>query len=340
MANMLSLAIRRFGTDYDECSNNHIRYNCPFCISKRNKADTDKKFYVNCLNGKFYCFKCHAKGKLSIELDLSSCSDVYERILNRVENGGETIENVDNVCNNKGDDTGLCFVPNIPIGKDTLAYAYCFKRGITDEMIDFYNIRLGKGDLFGRIVIPNKLYLNGSWTDMYSARSYLGQEPKYLNPDECDKSNIVFNLHNIEEGSDIYVVEGVLTAICAGKDAVAVYGCHPSETQINMIVSKKPKNIYCVLDNDAAGRKPNEELAMKFTELVPSDTNVYVVYMPEGIDAADVGEVRFKEYVRDNKIRSYNSIYTKLISYVKNREIENNIENVLLKLQGVNNNEV
>lgn len=337
MANILSLAINRFGKDYEECSNNHIRYNCPFCISRRNKTDTDKKFYINCLNGKFYCFKCHAKGKLTVDLDLSSCSDIYERIVNFAENSTEKLDQIEVMCNN--DDTGLCFVPNVPIGKDTLAYAYCCKRGITDDMIEFYNIRLGKGDLFGRIVIPNKLYLNGCWTDMYSARSYLGQMPKYMNPDECNKSNIVFNLHNIKEGSDIYVVEGVLTAICAGKDAVAVYGCHPSETQIHMILDKKPKNIYCVLDNDAAGRRPNEELAKKFTDLVSSDTNVYIVYMPEGVDAADVGEERFKKYVQDNKVRCYDSVYTKLVSYVKNREIENNIDSVLLKLQGVKKND-
>ena len=59
------LIIDRFGVDYTFNKNNvkpHMIYNCPFCLSKRGKADTDRKLYVSMLNLKFYCFKCHSKG--------------------------------------------------------------------------------------------------------------------------------------------------------------------------------------------------------------------------------------------------------------------------------------
>lgn len=217
---------------------------------------------------------------------------------------------------NNEDDENMFYVPNVKIPEDSVAHKYCTSRGITDEMIDFYDIRLGMDDLFGRIVIPNETY--GSrriWTDMYSARSYLDQNPKYMNPRASKKSGVVFNLHNIKEGSEVYVVEGAITAIHAGRDAVAVYGCHPSDIQLQNIMNKNPSCIYCVLDNDEAGRPGNEDMARRFSSKF--DGNVYIVYMPNGKDAADMGESRFKEYVKNNKILYGSSIYASVASYIK-----------------------
>jgi len=312
--NMLRQITERFGKNYTLTNSTEIKYNCPFCIKKRGKADNDKKLYVDAKTGLFYCFKCHSKGRITYQFDYTSCSDVYKKILKYFDKDVDKNEKDDIISDEEEDNT--FYVPNIKIGKDTVAYKYCLDRGITDDLIEFYNIRLGVGDLFGRIVIPNNVY-NTNWTDMYSARTYLEQVPKYLNPPMCDKSKIVFNIDKINEGSDIYVVEGVITAIMAGKDAVAVYGCHPSKTQIDLILSKKPKTIYCVLDNDTAGRQPNEELAKVFTEKTNGSTKVYIVYMPRGKDAADMGEKEFKNYVYNNRLHSYNNVYSKLLSHIK-----------------------
>ena len=281
-------------------------YNCPFCLKRRGKADNDRKLYVSGNLGYFHCFKCNAKGRVTKNVTAPN-SGIYKDIFAKY--GCSNSEESE-------DDDDTFFVPNISIPKDSVAHDYCKSRGITDEMIEFYDIRLGVDELFGRIVIPNETY--GSkriWTDMYSARSYLNQVPKYMNPHASKKSGIVFNLHNIIEGSDVYVVEGVITAIHAGRDAVAVYGCHPSDVQLQNILSKKPKNIYCVLDNDEAGRPGNEDMAKRLS--AKSVGNVYIVYMPEGKDAADIGEVRFKEYVDKNKIMYGSGIYTSVASYIK-----------------------
>ena len=151
---------------------------------------------------------------------------------------------------------------------------------------------------------------------MFSARTYLGQEPKYRNPDGCKKTHSVFNLHNINIGGDIYVNEGAITAIFAGRSAVATYGCHPSDQQIKAILDKRPKNLYCTLDGDEAGLGPNEELAKTFSRKI-IDGNVYLVYMPKDMDAADMGEKRYKEYVMDNRILYYSNVYTSVASYFK-----------------------
>lgn len=303
----MNLIISKFGRDYHPGTKNHVTYNCPFCEKKRGKADKDHKLYVNYENLKFYCFKCHSHGNLSPKIE--SSYGVYNRLLG--------YKNMISRSEEDEDEDNMFYLPHITIPKDSVAYDYCMERGITDEMISFYNIRLGTGDFFGRIVIPNELYGDsGVWTDMFSARTYLDQEPKYRNPDGCRKTHSVFNLHNIKEGGDIYVNEGAITAIFAGRDAVATYGCHPSDQQIKAILDKRPKNLYCTLDGDEAGIGPNEELAKIFSRKIV-DGNVFLVYMPKDMDAADMGEKRYKEYVMDNRILYYSSVYTSVASYFK-----------------------
>lgn len=301
--------IDKFGRDY-VIHNDEYTYNCPFCFKRRGKADNDRKLYVSGTKGLFHCFKCDTRGSVIPHISVKT-SGIYSDIM--------SIFSVDNNSDEDSEDN-IFYVPNLKITKGSIAYEYCIDRGITEDNIDFYNIRLGSNELFGRIVIPNMILSeNGSWTDMFSARSYLDQKPKYKNPVDCKKSDIVFNLHNINEGGDIYVVEGAITAIMAGREAVAVYGCHPSDEQVKKILSKNPKNVYAVLDNDEAGRPGNEMLAEKLSRYI-NDGNVYMVYMPYGKDAADIGETRFKEYVKDNRILYGSSIYASVASYIKMKE--------------------
>ena len=305
MSNNLSKIIEKFGNDYSTTNGEEIRFNCPFCERRRGKADKGKKLYVNTKSLWFYCFKCGAKGKVSKS---EAAHGVYEQILN-MKSSMEHLESED--------DENMFYVPNLKITPDSVAYEYCIKRGIDEDKIKFYNIRLGVDELFGRIVIPNEIYGSGNWTDMFSARSYIGQTPKYFNPSGAKKTNSVFNLHNIKEGcDDLIVVEGAITAICAGRDAVAVYGCHPSDQQLKSIIDKNPKRIYCVLDNDAAGHDPNEQLSEIFRSQL-RDSEVYLVWMPEGIDAADMGENLFKKYVEKNKILCQGKVYVRLMSCMK-----------------------
>lgn len=307
MSDYLDVIVQKFGLDYVKTNGNEIRYKCPFCAKRRGKPDEDAKLYANIKSGKFHCFKCGASGHLGQNQNISN-SGVYSKILSFVTNK-ETVTD--------DEEENIFYVPNNKIQKGTVAYNYCLSRNITEDKIDYYDIRLGTDDLFGRIVIPNEVYGDtGIWTDMYSSRTYLDQIPKYKNPSGVKKTDIVFNLHRIPEGvDDIYGTEGVITSICAGKNAVAFYGCHPTDYQIQAVARKNPKNFYACLDNDQAGRKPNLELAEKMSRLISG--NVFVVYMPEGVDASDMGENQFIDYVKKNRIIFHSRAYQNVINYVK-----------------------
>lgn len=305
--------ISKFGDDYI-INGDEFRYKCPFCLKRRGKADNDAKLYVNSKIGLFHCFKCGAKGTVGYKKQIKSSYGVYDDII-KYYNGSE-IENI-------SEDENMFYIPDIRVDSGTIAFDYCISRGISSDLIEYYDIRLGKDDLFGRIVIPNEIYGDrGIWTDMYSSRTFINQMPKYKNPKGVNKNNIVFNLHRIKEGVDnLYGVEGVLTSISAGKDSIAFYGCSPSDEQIQMVAKKNPKNFYSVLDNDEAGRKNILLLADKMSKLITG--NVYVVYMPQGKDANDMGEQVFKEYCYKNRIVYQSSAYNEILEYFRKEEKNN-----------------
>lgn len=317
------LCLSTFGTSYigdGPDSTGNLHYNCPFCLKKRGKADTDGKLYVKVKSvngkdykklGKFHCFKCGSRGKLS-KYSYGSNSQVYDKLMRWKDQSYDDEED--------SSEDNMFYVPNISIPENSVAEKYLTERGISRSMIDFYDMRLGVGDLFGRVVIPNNIFGNeGIWTDMYSARSYLDDvKPKYKNPKDAEKHNCVFNINNLIEGGVCYVVEGAITAICAGKEACATYGCSPSDVQVRMIVEKNLSEIYCVYDNDEAGLLGNQKLSgMLYNEIKNRNfgTKLFTVLMPEGVDAADIGETEFKNYVDENKVQYYpKSVYNKLFT--------------------------
>lgn len=192
----------------------------------------------------------------------------------------------------------MFYIPNTKIQKGTIAYNYLISRGFNDEKINYYSMRLGLGDLFGRIIIPNKLF-GDNWTDIYQARTYLGDEPKYKNPIGVNKSEIVFNIHNQIKGGDIIIVEGMLTAIAGGKNCVGTFGCSPSKEQIKQILNINPRSIICCYDNDEAGRRGLKKLLKELKDQFIGE--LYYVFMPPNKDAADLGEDEFKKYIEKNK---------------------------------------
>ena len=287
----LTLITDNFGDDYKSATHNEITFNCPFCMKKRGKADTDHKLYVNTKSLKFHCFKCGTSGRLKKLVNTESAYGVYEKLLKF----GQT------TAVSEDDDTedNMFYFPVTQIIPGTVAYDYCLKRGITEDLIKYYDIRLGIDELFGRIVIPNNVY-GSCWTDMYSARSMIGQIPKYKNPTGAKKNTLVFNLKSIKPDQEkVIIVEGVITAICGGKDCVATYGCHPSDDQLNQIISRTPKSIYCCLDGDEAGQSGMKALLEYLSNHYKG--KLYYVTMPKDQDACDMGYAKFRSYIEENK---------------------------------------
>ena len=298
--------INRFGDDYKLTKNKKsMNYKCPFCYRRRGKCDNDYKMGVDIETTMYHCFKCNASGIIN-KIDKTHIDSIISLI-------AEYFKDKDTIDNN--DDIGdklLVLKDTIPISKNSMAYEYLQKRGISDDKITFYNLRNGIGEHFGRIIIPNKVIVN--WTDFYQARSYLGYDPKYKNPYNIDKSKIVFNLHNQSHNqSRVYICEGVFSAIGAGKDAIAIYGSSISDNQIEQIAKYNFKEIFCCLDGDSAGQFGQKKLIQALIKHTKSD--IYTVKLPKDEDPCDMGEKKFKQYCETKKQLYINETINAILDY-------------------------
>lgn len=100
---------------------------------------------------------------------------------------------------------------------------------------------------------------------------------KYLIQPGFNAGESLYNIHQVKEGSEVIVCEGVMDAwgwIRAGlKNVVATYGKKISDTQVAMLAGLRPSVVYIAWDGDAADKK------YKFAEDYGHIFNIKIVNM-------------------------------------------------------------
>lgn len=278
-----------FGEPIGDNGKDEVIYYCPECLNRRGKPDKDGKLYVNTKTFKYHCFKCNYSGSIDRRTKFDSSriyDDTKDSDLELLAVEAESIDNADR------------FPLKVPIDKiftSDKAVKYLIDRGFTEEQFEYYDLRVGNLNMnFGRIVIPNEINKR-VYTDYYSARTFINQKPKYLNP-YSKKSSIVFNLHRIQEGSPIIVVEGALTAIAAGHNAVATLGKTMSRMQASQIASKRPSIVY--INYDFGAEQWSRDACKLMKSLLP-DTPIMEVLMKDDRDAADLTHEEYANCLRN-----------------------------------------
>lgn len=290
-------------------------YYCPKCLERRGKADTKGKLYVNNESLNFQCWACGYKGNLKYRKtkgyhlnekphEEGEMQKMLKSFMKGDENKKERIYQDDVVYMDYA-------IPNIRPYPGTPYYEYLKNRGIYDWMISYYDIRVGSfGSKYqGRVIIPNQVICenNVCYTDMFVARyiwndikdPVTGEDriPKYLNPPGRNKANVVFNLHRISPNSPIIVVEGVMTAMAAGKNAVCTYGKEVSDVQICQILNKNPSCLYMNLDPDAYDVMLELCKRIRKMSRVPIKIVRFMKSDGEHADASDIGHSRYMKYL-------------------------------------------
>ena len=289
------------------------RYNCPFCLDNRGDEDTKGHLFVNETKGIYHCYRCGASGRLLHE-DIKG----YKR-LTLVDNKELLKDLIDIIEDNPVDQLDMV-IPRKKAYEDKYARMYLVSRGFTDEMIDKYDLRVGSlfSNLLGYVVIPNQVK-SLVMTDMYCARTYTGQTPKYRNPPSSKAASIVYNLHRIAQNPDrIIICEGAFDAMSAGSDAVALYGKECSEIKLSKILSKRPRQVVVNLDLDAKVKA--YELAERIYKRDPSiKVKVLLIASNNYKDASDFLQAgRIDEYYElIEKQEYYNPIINNLNELVK-----------------------
>ena len=139
-------------------------------------------------------------------------------------------------------DSNPRFIPHIE------AYRYLTLRGVTDEMIEKYNIGYTvNGDFAYRIIIPS--YNLDGQLNYFVARSWVPKKMKYKNP-SVPKDEIIFNEGRIDWDKDIFLCEGAFDSFFL-DNSIVMLGKKMSKLLFETLYAKANKNIIICCDGDA-----------------------------------------------------------------------------------------
>jgi DNA primase len=128
------------------------------------------------------------------------------------------------------------------------AKRYLTQRGVTDEMIDKYDIGFTTEDPFAyRIIIPS--YDSEGKLNYFVARAWVKKKMKYKNP-SVPKEEIIFNESRINWEEDIYLCEGAFDGIFLPNPLVML-GKKLSPLMLEKLYNQAKKDIIICLDGDA-----------------------------------------------------------------------------------------
>jgi len=139
-------------------------------------------------------------------------------------------------------DSNPRFIPHIE------AYKYLQSRGVTDEMIEKYQIGFTVSGPFSyRIIIPS--FNKEGVLNYFVGRSWVPKKNKYKNP-EVPKDEIIFNESLIDWTKDVYLVEGAFDSFFL-ENSIVMLGKKMSKLLFNELYAKAEGNIIICTDGDA-----------------------------------------------------------------------------------------
>jgi DNA primase len=128
------------------------------------------------------------------------------------------------------------------------ALKYIKSRGITDQMVEKYNIGFAcEGEYMGRIIVPS--YGMDDEMNYFVSRAWFKTKNKYKNP-EFPKETIIFNEKLIDWEKPIYICEGVFDGFFT-PNPVILLGKVLHDLLFDAIYNKAKSDVIICLDEDA-----------------------------------------------------------------------------------------
>ena len=235
-------------------SKGQISFDCPVCADEKGLDDGDGKGNLEINYGRhvYKCWACSEThgthgtlGKLFDQYATKEQKKIYDLIkpeeLKKQEVKINSLKLPEGFVTFK--DSNPRFIPHAE------AYRYLISRGITDEMIEKYNIGYTvHGDFAYRIIIPS--YDKNGKLNYFIGRSWVPRKMKYKNPSSVPKDQIIFNENLIEWNKDIYLVEGAFDSFFLPNPLVML-GKKMSQLILETLYNKSNGNIIICVDGDA-----------------------------------------------------------------------------------------
>jgi DNA primase len=259
-----------------------ISFNCPVCDEGRNKHNLE----INYINNVYKCWSCG-----DVDGTHGSLGKLFDKYGNKKLKKLYNVLKPETVQPKQRRTKKLTLPEGFTLFKDSSvvypvrrqAYNYLKNRGITDEIIEKYNIGFcDRGSHTGRIVVPS--YNGKGELNYYIARSWDTKSKfKYKNP-EAEKDKIIFNERLIDWEKDIYLVEGVFDGFFL-DNSIPMLGKHMSEILFEKIYTKAKGDIIIALDGDAWDNAVKLYRELNGGELY---NRIKIVHLPMDQDVCDL----------------------------------------------------
>lgn len=263
-------------------SKGQIAFNCPVCDEERNKGNLEINYFS-------HVYKCWSCG--DVNGTHGPLGKLFDNYGNKKQKKVYKVLQPEEFKPKEKKFKKLTLPPNFTTFKDSSlvypvrkqAYNYLKSRGITEEIIEKYNIGFcDAGTHSNRIVVPS--YDKNGELNYYVARSWIPNTKfKYKNP-EAEKDKIIFNEHLIDWKKDIYLVEGVFDGFFL-NNSLPMLGKHMSQLLFETVYKKAKKNIIISLDGDAW-----DDAVKLYNELNGGELygRVKIVKLPKDKDVCDL----------------------------------------------------
>jgi DNA primase len=224
-------------------------YDCPNCMDIKglDKGDNKINLEINLKKFIFHCWGCGISGPLGRLFDDYGTKEqkkVYNLIKPeelKVQEAKKTqLKLPEGYTQFK--DSNPRFIPHAE------AYRYLTSRGITDEIIEKYQIGYTvSGDFAYRVIVPS--FDKNNKLNYFIARSWVPNKMKYKNPTAA-KDEIIFNESRIDWFKDVYLVEGAFDGFFL-DNSIAMLGKKMSSLLFETLYENALGKIIICLDEDA-----------------------------------------------------------------------------------------
>lgn len=219
---------------------------CVFCAEKGLEADTDRHLGINYKYGYVHCWRCRTSHKLSYFLKLN----------------GTDYENLDLTFEEPTLKAGVKAEVDFPKEYINAIDLFDFRYSSYLKALEYIDKRIGidlalklnvgfcnTGDYANRIVVP--MFNEAGVIEYFVARAvYDFLEPKILNP-FGDRKSILFNWDTARNFSEVFIAEGVFSALTVYPFGIATLGKEITEMQIIRVLHSDVKVVNILLDANA-----------------------------------------------------------------------------------------
>lgn len=224
-------------------------YDCPNCMDIKglDKGDNKSNLEVNLNKFIFHCWGCGISGPLGRLFDDYGTKE-QKKVYNLIKPEELKIQEAKKTQLKLPEgytqfkDSNPRFIPHAE------AYRYLTSRGITDDIIEKYQIGYTvSGDFAYRVIVPS--FDKNNKLNYFIARSWVPNKMKYKNPTAA-KDEIIFNESRIDWFKDVYLVEGAFDGFFL-DNSIAMLGKKMSSLLFETLYENVLGKIIICLDEDA-----------------------------------------------------------------------------------------